>query len=269
MNRITNEQREHIVREAVAQRDAILAGSAPRKLWLWRNFVDGKPEYWAFDNPSPINLTDGDPQTLGEPCGYAIFKPSRNGRPDVPEEKVLARIAGVTSCPHAKPRRRTTVADPIKDRAALESSLRFIDEHVKPRRCDSDGVSHCWHCNSVYIAKRMRELLAERDADGVALPRTPLTDEAIEKAWWSLGTEPDGSNLAGGTNLEGWTRAIRWAEQQHGIAGVDVRSCTCYPDDTRPEVCQRKFALSECRAAAGLPDLFPPGGNAGVEGRKP
>lgn len=95
MNRITNEQREATVREAIAMRDAILAG-APRKLWLWKNFVDGRPEYWAFDNPYPINLTDGDPQTLGEPCGYAIFKPSRQGRTDVSEEQVLRAIARST-----------------------------------------------------------------------------------------------------------------------------------------------------------------------------
>ena len=50
------------------------------KLWLWKNFVDGKQEYWVFDNLYPININDGDPQTLGNPCGYALFKPSRNGR---------------------------------------------------------------------------------------------------------------------------------------------------------------------------------------------
>jgi hypothetical protein len=63
------------------------------KLWLWKNFVDGKPEYWAFDNPFPVHMDCGDPQTLGEPCGYAIFKESRAGRPDVPEDEVLRRIA--------------------------------------------------------------------------------------------------------------------------------------------------------------------------------
>ena len=62
------------------------------KLWLWKNFVDGKPEYWAFDNPFPVHLDCCDPQTLGEPCGYAIFKPSRAGRSDVTEEQVLERI---------------------------------------------------------------------------------------------------------------------------------------------------------------------------------
>ena len=63
------------------------------KLWLWKNFVNGRPEYRAFDNPFPVHLDCGDPQTLGEPCGYAIFKESRNGRPDVTEAEVLRRIA--------------------------------------------------------------------------------------------------------------------------------------------------------------------------------
>lgn len=62
------------------------------KLWLWKNFVDDRPEYWAFDNPFPVHLDCGDPQTLGEPCGYAIVKPSRVGRTDVTEEQVLRRI---------------------------------------------------------------------------------------------------------------------------------------------------------------------------------
>jgi len=72
------------------------------KLWLWKNFVDGKPEYWAFDNPFPIGVDHDDPQTLGEPCGYAIFKPSRKGRTDVSEEEVLRRITaarGTTPAP--------------------------------------------------------------------------------------------------------------------------------------------------------------------------
>jgi hypothetical protein len=64
-----------------------------KKLWLWKNFVNGRPEYWAFDNPFPVRMDCGDPQTLGEPCGYAILKESRNGRPDVPEAEVLRRIA--------------------------------------------------------------------------------------------------------------------------------------------------------------------------------
>lgn len=61
------------------------------KLWLWKNFVDGRPEYWAFDNPFPT-IDGGDPMTLGEPCGYALFKPSTNGRPDVSDETVIADI---------------------------------------------------------------------------------------------------------------------------------------------------------------------------------
>lgn len=32
----------------------------------------------------------------------------------------------------------------------------------------------------------------------------------------------------------------------------DRRSCTCHPSDQRPIPCARKFALTECRQAAGL-----------------
>ena len=69
----------------------------PKKLWLWKNFVDGKPEYWAFDNAFPVYLECDDPQTLGEPCGYAIFKPSREGRTDIIDGEVLLRIKKVAA----------------------------------------------------------------------------------------------------------------------------------------------------------------------------
>ena len=70
-----------------------------RKLWLWKNFVDGRPEYWAFDNPYPTNLDNGDPQTLGQPCGYAIFKQSRDGSCGRTEEQVLREMKSVTAPP--------------------------------------------------------------------------------------------------------------------------------------------------------------------------
>jgi len=75
-------------KEALTTGRAALANAARMgpepKLWLWKNFVDGKQEYWVFDNLYPININDDDPQTLGDPCGYALFKPSRNGRKDTP-----------------------------------------------------------------------------------------------------------------------------------------------------------------------------------------
>ena len=46
----------------------------------------------------------------------------------------------------------------------------------------------------------------------------PLSEEQINRAWWSRGTEPDGSNLAYGCTWSGWMRAVRWTEEQHGIA---------------------------------------------------
>jgi hypothetical protein len=71
----------------------------PVKLWLWKNFVDGKPEYWAFDNPFPIFMDSHDPQTLGEPCGYAWFKPSRAGRTDVSDKQVLQDVQEALALP--------------------------------------------------------------------------------------------------------------------------------------------------------------------------
>ena len=64
------------------------------KLWLWKNFVDGRPEYWAFDNPYPCHGSHGDPMTLGEPCGYAIFKESElsDNHRDWSEADVIAKI---------------------------------------------------------------------------------------------------------------------------------------------------------------------------------
>ncbi|QIM51585.1 hypothetical protein [Hydrogenophaga crocea] len=67
----------------------------PKKLWLWRNHVGGRPEYWAFDNPYPKNLENADPQTVGQPCGYAIFKPSRDGSNGRTEDQVLKEMTSV------------------------------------------------------------------------------------------------------------------------------------------------------------------------------
>lgn len=72
------------------------AASEVERLWLWHNFVGGKPEYWAFDNPFPC-YANGDPMTLGEPCGWALFKRSENGRPDVPNDIAEAAIAALPS----------------------------------------------------------------------------------------------------------------------------------------------------------------------------
>ena len=88
----------------------------PVKLWLWKNFVDGRPEYWAFDNPYPIHMDCGDPQTVGEPVGYALVKQSRNGRPDVSEEQVLSSI------------KRTAPPDLAARVARLEDALRGMLE---------------------------------------------------------------------------------------------------------------------------------------------
>ena len=60
-----------------------------KKMWLWANFVNGNREYWAFDNPYP-QYPNGDPTTLGEPLGYAVFKESKPGQFDGNDEEVMA-----------------------------------------------------------------------------------------------------------------------------------------------------------------------------------
>lgn len=69
-----------------------------KKLWLWKNFVDDKPEYWAFDNPYPCH-PNGDPMVCCEPCGYAIFKDSQVSFSHLhwSEEKVVAAIRNAVS----------------------------------------------------------------------------------------------------------------------------------------------------------------------------
>lgn len=84
---------DHIV---VANKMA--TGAQEKKLWLWKNFVNGNPEYWVFDNPYPC-YPNGDPMTLGEPCGYAIEKQSTNGGRDRSDEDVIYRIKAANKRP--------------------------------------------------------------------------------------------------------------------------------------------------------------------------
>jgi len=102
----------------------------PVKLWLWKNFVDGKPEYWAFDNPFPIFMDSHDPQTLGEPCGYALLKPSRAGRTDVSDEQVLQDV-------------QKALAQPAQEPVAFESFLEsqdFYELMQTYRHCLTDAL---------------------------------------------------------------------------------------------------------------------------------
>jgi len=50
-----------------------------KRFWLFRNYVDGVPQFLAFDNPCPCH-PGGDPMTLGAPYGVAFFVESDAGR---------------------------------------------------------------------------------------------------------------------------------------------------------------------------------------------
>jgi len=71
---------------------AELARLTTKRLWVWRNFSATKRELWVFDNPFPVYMDSDDPQTIGEPYGYAIFKPSRRGRADITDEQAEERM---------------------------------------------------------------------------------------------------------------------------------------------------------------------------------
>jgi hypothetical protein len=72
--------------------EAELARLTTQRLWVWRNFSATKRELWVFDNPFPVYMDSGDPQTIGEPYGYALFKPSRRGRADITDEQAMEQM---------------------------------------------------------------------------------------------------------------------------------------------------------------------------------
>jgi hypothetical protein len=118
-------------------------------------------------------------------------------------------------------------APEIKDRAALESSCKFIEQHIAPRKCDSDGVSACWRCNSVYLAKRMRELLAaQADAAPVASPDASSTDALRDVA----------VERQRQIEHKGWTPEH---DDQHGL-GELANAAACYA------ATHRAFKAVEC-----------------------
>lgn len=84
-----------MLRQQPARDAAIRAEPAAeeRSLFLWKNFHDGKSEYWAFDNLYPC-YPGGDPMVLGEPCGYVLIKVSVDGRARAPAPPVVARGDG-------------------------------------------------------------------------------------------------------------------------------------------------------------------------------
>jgi hypothetical protein len=155
-----------------------LAQPEPKKLWLWKNFVDGRPEYWAFDNPYPTNLEDGDPQTLGQPCGYAIFKPSRDGSNGRTEEQVLREMASVKSKAQPEP---------------------------EPVACDCDSPAWCKQykkCHRAMLGFEPYVAPPQREWQG-------LTDEEIEKGrdqTFSI------NNPYCPCDSKTMRKAVRWAE---------------------------------------------------------
>ena len=66
-----------------------------KRFWLFRNYVDGVPQFLAFDNPYPCHPS-GDPMTLGAPYGVAFFVESDTGR-EWSDQQVMNEIRAARS----------------------------------------------------------------------------------------------------------------------------------------------------------------------------
>ncbi len=47
----------------------------------------------------------------------------------------------------------------IDNRAAIESSIKFLLDRFEGRSCDSQGVATCVRCNAVFLAKSVQKEL--------------------------------------------------------------------------------------------------------------
>lgn len=63
----------------------------------------------------------------------------------------------------APPRPPRTFLD--ENRAAIERSCQFMEQQIAPRKCDSDGVSGCWRCQSLYLARMMQRLITSQKTE--------------------------------------------------------------------------------------------------------
>ena len=71
---------------------------------------------------------------------------------------------------------------------------------------DKDGDEHG-------VAADIRALLARPTVQ-------PLQVRTVADGWGALNV--DGTNVGYGCSLDGWMRAVRWAERQHGVETPNV-----------------------------------------------
>ena len=180
------------------------ADGAPRpslapqgKLWLWKNFVDGRPEYWAFDNPYPCKPGPGDPLVLGEPCGYALFKESTAANTNVPEAEVIAAIKRARPAPPS-PLAATEVPEgcTVADAQMLrKANGDLAQESCLLRIVLSELVEAVDGCNDMDEADGEEYWTAANRLDAVMEKATPYTEDALlAKAQGELAVSPTRRN---------------------------------------------------------------------------
>ncbi len=136
------------LREALAEQPA---QQEPLKLWLWKNFVKGRPEYWAFDNPFPCLTVNGDPLTFGEPCGWVFLKPSVNGRPERSEQEVINTITRLADTSPPARQRHISYACPqchwsLEEQPAQRTWVGLTNEEIVEQdwRLSADRTYEQW-----------------------------------------------------------------------------------------------------------------------------
>jgi hypothetical protein len=227
-----------------AARAVPLVAEAPKKLWLWKNFVDGRPEYWAFDNPYPRNMDDGDPQTLGQPCGYALFKPSRDGSCGRTEEQVLREMASVSR-----------VAPPASPAEAPREPLCFISSKQLPQLATRSSMYLPY--SLCLVGNFDTPLYAALPASLAPMPEEPpqpasLSDEAADE-------------ILRGSEWTKWSDARDMIQSVYAKGRKSVSHLRTAPrptlSDDLEEMRARKDAAYEERnkVVAALARLFPSG----------
>lgn len=74
----------------------------------------------------------------------------------------------------------------IKCQPAVESSIKFLLERYEHARCDSDGVSNCVRCQVVFLAKSVREMLAEPEAQPMKVYSTDECEKHKGNHVWDM-----------------------------------------------------------------------------------
>ncbi len=106
LTQVLNQTASDWIDEAAAEIKRLRRTPPERRLWLWRN----GDHFWAFDHLYPGRTDCGDPATLGEPAGWAIWKPSRGDPRDNDPAEIKRAEDGIRRGWNRRPEREGVIA---------------------------------------------------------------------------------------------------------------------------------------------------------------